>query len=308
MAESRQIRIGDLLKEYGYLNDEQLERALEYQKVNNMRLGQAVIDLGFVTEEEVLLALSHKLGLPKVKIDTMHVDVNAVMQIPRSMAERVTAIAVAEEGDTLDVVINDPINLYAIEDIQRATQKQIRLMIGDAASIKTAIAHYYTEVEAREAVSRADSAYSSLAPEIEQINTVELGDDSTPVVNLLNSLMLRSYNNGASDLHIEPFDTASKIRMRVDGALIEYADMPPNIHSALIVRLKIMSNLDIAEKRQPQDGHFRIMIGGADLNVRLSVIPTIYGEKAVLRFLTTNTPIDHAGHFGMIDEDYEYFL
>jgi type IV pilus assembly protein PilB len=308
MAESRQIRIGDLLKEYGYLNDEQLERALEYQKVNNIRLGQAVIDLGFVTEEEVLLALSHKLGLPKVKIETLHVDVRAVMQIPRSIAERVTAIAIAEDGDTLDVVINDPINLYAIEDIQRAAQKQIRLMIDDAASIKTAIAHYYAEVEAREAVSRADSVYSSLQPEIEQINTVELGDDSTPVVNLLNSLMLRSYSSGASDLHIEPFDTASKIRMRVDGALIEYADMPPNIHSALIVRLKIMSNLDIAEKRQPQDGHFRIAIGGIDLNVRLSVIPTIYGEKAVLRFLTTNTPIDHASHFGMIDEDYEHFV
>ncbi|MDR2586918.1 MAG: hypothetical protein LBC23_01475, partial [Coriobacteriales bacterium] len=236
MAEMRQIRIGDLLKEYGYINDEQLERALEYQKYNNIRLGQAVIDLGFVTEEEVLLALSHKLGLPKVKVETLRVDTNAVAQIPRSMAERDTAIAVAEDGDMLDVVINDPINLYAIEDIQRATQKQLRLMIGDAESINTAIAHYYSEVEAREAVSRADSVYSSLMPEIEQINTVEVGDDSTPVVNLLNSLMLRSYSSGASDLHIEPFDNVSKIRMRVDGALIEYADMPPNIHSALIVR------------------------------------------------------------------------
>jgi type IV pilus assembly protein PilB len=120
--------------------------------------------------------------------------------------------------------------------------------------------------------------------------------------------MMRSYSSGASDLHIEPFDIKSKIRMRVDGALIEYADMPPNIHSALIVRLKIMSNLDIAEKRLPQDGHFRVAISGVDLNVRLSVIPTIYGEKAVLRFLTTNTPIDNAGNFGMIEEDYNRFL
>ncbi|MDR1082795.1 MAG: GspE/PulE family protein [Coriobacteriales bacterium] len=308
MAESRQIRIGDLLKEYGYINDEQIERALEYQKQNDIRLGQAVIDLGFVTEEEVLLALSHKLGLPKVNVATLHVDAKAVALIPRSIAERDTAIAVAEDGEMLDVVINDPINLYAIEDIQRASQKQVRLMIGDAASINTAIAHYYSEVEAREAVNQADSVYSSLLPEIEQINTVEIGDDSTPVVNLLNSLMLRSYSTGASDLHIEPFDLMSKIRMRVDGALIEYADMPPNIHNALIVRLKIMSNLDIAEKRLPQDGHFRIAIGGIDLNVRLSVIPTIYGEKAVLRFLTTNTPIDNAGNFGMIEEDYDRFL
>ncbi|MDR0349938.1 MAG: GspE/PulE family protein [Coriobacteriales bacterium] len=308
MAETRQIRIGDLLKEYGYLNDEQLERALEYQKHTNLRLGQAVIELGFVTEDEVLLALSHKLGLPKVILNALNVDVAAVAQIPRSIAERNTAIAIADQGDALDVVMNDPINLYAIEEIQHATQKQLRLMIADAQSIQTAIAHYYSEVEAREAVNRAEGAYASLLPEIEQIDTVALGDDSTPVVNLLNSLMMRSYNSGASDLHIEPFANESRIRMRVDGALIEYADVPSNIHSALIVRLKIMSNLDIAEKRLPQDGHFRIAIGEADLNVRISVIPTIYGEKAVMRFLTTNTPIDHAGYLGMIEEDYERFL
>lgn len=308
MAETRQIRIGDLLKEYGYINDEQIERALEYQKQHNIRLGQAVIELGFVTEAEVLLALSHKLGIPVVGIETLHVNTSAVSQIPRSIAEQYVAIAIADNGDSLDVVINDPVNLYGIEAIQHAVQKQINLMIGTEASIRTAISHYYSEVEAREAVSRADTAYSSIMPDIESINTVELGDDTTPVVNLLNSLMLRSYSSGASDLHIEPFDTESKIRMRIDGALIDYAEMPPNIHGALIVRLKIMSNLDIAEKRVPQDGHFRIIVGGADLNVRLSVIPTIHGEKAVLRFLTTNTPIDHAGHFGMIDEDYERFL
>jgi type IV pilus assembly protein PilB len=308
MAETRQIRIGDLLKEYGYVNDEQVERALEYQKQHNIRIGQAVIELGFVTEDEVLLALSHKLGIPVVRIETLHVDTKAVAQIPRSIAEQYLAIAIADRGDSLDIVINDPINLYAIEALQHAAQKQLNLMIGTDASIRTAISHYYSEVEAREAVSRADSAFSSLMPEIASINTVELGDDTTPVVNLLNSLMLRSYSSGASDLHIEPFDTESKIRMRIDGALIDYADMPPNIHGALIVRLKIMSNLDIAEKRVPQDGHFRIIVGGADLNVRLSVIPTIYGEKAVMRFLTTNTPIDHAGHFGMIDEDYERFM
>jgi type IV pilus assembly protein PilB len=120
--------------------------------------------------------------------------------------------------------------------------------------------------------------------------------------------MVRGYNNGASDLHLEPFDTNCKVRMRVDGALIDYAEIPKNIHPALIVRLKIMGNLDIAEKRAPQDGHFRISVEGIDLNVRISVIPTVYGEKAVLRFLSTNAPIDHAGEFGMTREDYEKFL
>jgi type IV pilus assembly protein PilB len=308
MTQSRQIRIGELLRESGFINDEQIEQALEYQRQSNIRLGQALVELGFVTEDEVLLALSHKLGLPKVRVETLRVDVNAVAQIPRSMAERNVAIAVAETNGVLDVVINDPVDLYAIEDIRRATQKQVRLMIGDVTGITNAISHYYSEVEARDAVNRVDSVYGSLLPEIEQINTVEIGDDSTPVVNLLNSLMLRSYSSGASDLHIEPFDNESRIRMRVDGALIEYANMPPNIHGALIVRLKIMSNLDIAEKRLPQDGHFRIAMEDADLNVRLSVIPTIYGEKAVLRFLTTNTPIDNVASLGMREDVYHRFL
>jgi type IV pilus assembly protein PilB len=308
MAETRQIRIGDLLKEYGFLDDDQLNQALAYQKQNNLRLGQAVIALGFVTENDVLLALSHKLGLPLVKMDTIHVDTIAVQKIPRAMAEKDCAIAIAEQGGILDVVMNDPIDLYAVEELQNAAQMPVNLMLGSEAEIRNAISHYYSEVDARQAVDKLGTTFSTMFPELDEINTVNVGDDSTPVVNLLNSLMMRSYSSGASDLHIEPFESTSKVRMRVDGALVDYSDLPKNIHSALIVRLKIMANLDIAEKRLPQDGHFRVAISGTDLNIRLSVIPTIHGEKAVLRFLTTNSPIDHANHFGMIDIDYEKFL
>lgn len=308
MAERKNIRIGDLLVEYGYLNDEQIDRALAHQKQHNVRLGEAVIELGFVTEKEVLEALSHKLGIPLVSLATARIDTKAVALIPRSVAEKSTAIAINEEGGSLDLVINDPLDMYAIEDIQRLAKMPVNLFIGEKEDIRNAIGHYYGEVEARAAVNKVDMDSASLFPEIDQINTVELGDDATPVVNLLNSLLLRGYNTGASDLHLEPFDTESKIRMRVDGALIDYADIPKNIHPALIVRLKIMGNLDIAEKRLPQDGHFRISVAGSDLNIRISVIPTVYGEKAVLRFLSTNSSIDFAGHFGMIDEDYYKFI
>jgi len=308
MADIRQIRIGDLLKEYGYVNDDQITKALAYQKENNLRLGQAVIALGYVTEKEVLEALAHKLGLQRIKMETAAVNTMTVAKLPRAVAEKYVAIAIGEDGGTVNLVINDPLDFYGVEEIQRTMQMPCRLIIGEKQEILNAINHYYSEVEARDAVSKVDSHISSQFPEIEEINTVELGDDATPVVNLLNSLMLRAYNNGASDLHLEPFESQSKVRMRVDGALVDYADIPKNIHPALIVRLKIMSNLDIAEKRLPQDGHFRANMGGIDLNVRLSTIPTVYGEKAVLRFLTTNTQIDHAGHFGMIEEDYKKFL
>jgi len=307
MAEAKQIRIGDLLKEYGYLDDSQLQKALEYQKENNVRLGQAVIKLGYVSEDEVNETLSHKLGISVIKLDSAKVNTSAVAKIPHSLAEKECAIAIREEEGSLVIAINDPLNFFGIEEIRRVVGMPLILNIGDRKGIEDAIAHYYSEVEAREAVSKADNDYASQFPEIEEINTVEVGDEETPVVNLLNSLMLRGYNNGASDIHLEPFDNSCKVRMRIDGVLIDYADIPKNIHPALIVRLKIMGNLDIAEKRLPQDGHFRANMSGAELNVRISVLPTIYGEKAVLRFLATNTAIDNAGQFGMIDEDYEKF-
>jgi type IV pilus assembly protein PilB len=308
MADNKQIRIGELLKEYGYLDDEQLARALEYQKQKNIRLGQAVIELGYVSEKEVQQALSHKLGIPVVNLQASPIDTKTVAKIPRSLAEKDCAIAIGERDGHLQLVINDPLNFYGIEEIRQVAGMPVQLYIGAKAAIESAIAHHYSEIDALEAVNKADMDYSSMFPEIEEINTVELGNEATPVVNLLNSLMIRAYNNGASDLHLEPFDMTCKVRMRVDGALVDYAEIPKNVHPALIVRLKIMGNLDIAEKRLPQDGHFRVKLNGVDMNIRLSVIPTVHGEKAVLRFLTTNTTIDHAGHFGMIDEDYEKFL
>ena len=307
MADIRQIRIGDLLKEYGFINDEQIDKALAYQKQNDIRLGQAVIELGYVTEKEVLEALAHKLSLQRIDLAVAPVDTEVVGKLPRSMAEKYCALAAGEDNGTVFLVMNDPLDLYGIEDIERTLQMPVQLSIAEKDTIQSAISHYYSEVEARNAVSNVDVPLTAF-PEIEEINTIELGDDTTPVVNLLNSLMLRAYNNGASDMHIEPFDTQSKVRMRVDGSLVDYAEIPKNIHPAMIVRLKIMSNLDIAEKRLPQDGHFRINMSGADLNVRISVIPTVHGEKAVLRFLTTSSMIDNANHFGMVEEDYKKFL
>ena len=306
MADPRQVRIGDLLKEYGYVNDEQIEQALAYQKEQDVRLGQAVIELGFVSEKEFQQALSHKTGYPIINLQTAVIDSHVVGGVPREMAEKANAIAINEDQGTVTLVTNDPLNMFAINEIEQVLGKPVRICICDYVSIQQAIKNYYTEVEAMAAIGKMSAGVAAL-PVLEDISTTDIGDDATPVVNLLNSLIIRSYSAGASDLHLEPFVTNCKVRMRVDGALIHYADIPRNVHPALIVRLKIMSNLDIAEKRLPQDGHFRLLLEGVDLNVRISVIPTVYGEKAVLRFLTTNASIDHAAHFGMIDEDFERF-
>jgi type IV pilus assembly protein PilB len=309
MNEVRNVRIGDLLKEYGYVNDDQIQRSLLYQNEHDVRLGQAVIELGFVTEKEVLRALSHKLGLPYVALDTMYIDSKIVARVPRELAERSCCIAVAEADGIVTLAVNDPLDFYRINEVEQAVAASLSLVIADKGGIQKAIRHYYSEVEAFSAIGRANAERAASGRlDITEVNAIDIADDTTPVVNLLNSLMIRSYSSGASDLHIEPFESICKVRMRVDGVLVDYAEIQKDVHPALIVRLKIMSNLDIAEKRLPQDGHFRVSLEDVDLNVRLSTIPTVFGEKAVLRFLTTNTTIDNEGHFGMIEGDYNLFM
>lgn len=305
----KNIPIGELLREAGFITEEQLQQALHYQKENrHLRLGAAMIELGYVTELQVLEVLSDKLSIPLIKLNTTQVDANAVGKIPRPLAEKYNAIAIGIEENRLLVVVSDPLNFYAIEDIRQVTQLPSRLLLAERAEIANAIEFYYSEVDARSAVKQADLSAATFIPELEDVNAIELGDATAPVVKLLNSLMLRGYSNQASDVHLEPFEHECKVRMRVDGMLIDYATLKKNIHPALIVRIKIMSNLDIAEKRLPQDGHFRIQVEGEDLNVRVSIIPTVHGEKAVLRFLAPNTQIDNAQFFGMTEENYARFM
>lgn len=305
----KNIPIGELLKDAGYITEQQLQQALNYQKENkHLRLGAAMIALGFVTEREVLAVLSNKLAIPLIKLDSTKVDPAAASRLPRAMAEKYNALAIGVEDGRLQLVVSDPLNFYAIEDIRQVTQMPSTLLLAETDEIKSAIEFYYSEVDARSAVQQADQSASTFISELEEISTVDMGDAAAPIVRLLNSLLTRGYNNHASDVHIEPFSVESKIRMRVDGMLIDYATIKKSLHPALIVRIKIMSNLDIAEKRLPQDGHFRIGIEGEDLNVRVSIIPTVHGEKAVLRFLAPNTRIDNERLFGMTPDNYKRFM
>ena len=170
--------------------------------------------------------------------------------------------------------------------------------------LKKAIRYYYSEISAKKAASKANETTRSVVEEME----VEDGDGDTPVINLLNSLIQRAYSAGASDIHIEPFEDKTLVRMRVDGTIVEYVTLKVNVHNSLIARIKILSELDIAERRKPQDGHFKVRQPDGYLNIRVSMIPTVFGEKAVLRLLSGNARIDNSATMGMLKEDYEKFL
>lgn len=298
----RNVRIGDVLKEYGYVNDEQINKALEYQKSNRgVRLGGALVELGFITENQMLEALATRLALKIGDVGEMHVDIRAVQKIPVEMAEKYKMLAVAEDGDTLTVLTNDPLNFYGLEDVRQATGMNLQILLCSGKALDNAIRYYYAEIKARKAALTANDSQQTPVEELE----VGEGDDDTPVINLLNSLIQRAFHNNASDIHIEPFEDRTTVRMRIDGVIVEFVNLQKSLHASLIARIKILSDMDIAERRIPQDGHFRMRVDRQMVNMRISVIPTVFGEKAVIRLLAGNSRIDYPETYGMHRDDYE---
>lgn len=300
----KNIPIGEVLKEYGYISQSQLDEALKIQKSSQgKRLGQILQENSFVTEKQVLQALAQKLNLKLLDISDTKIDLDAVGLIPQQLARKYHLMAISSDGRTLQVMTNDPLNFYAQEDIRQLTGQQLEVCLVEKAQLERALERFYSEVSVRQA---AKQAHTSTAPEIEELDVDETDGDA-PIIKLLNSFIQRAYNTGTSDIHIEPFEHKTNVRMRIDGTIVDYVTLQKNLHAPLIARIKILANMDIAERRIPQDGHFRYMIGSEAVNIRVSVIPTVFGEKAVLRLLAGNVTIEHDGTFGMQPSDYERF-
>lgn len=298
---AKNIPIGEVLKEDGYITEEQIQKALEFQKTNkDKRLGDILIMLGFVSETQMLEALGKRLGLKRISFNDIPIDIDAVRVIPKQLCIKYNLIAYAKSAGVLKVAMSDPLNYYAIEDIRLLSNMPIEISLCEKKNITSSIDYFYAEIEAKNVAEIA-------RPEIEEatVDTSENEDDEAPVVKLLNSLLVKGYNSNASDIHIEPFEDSTYVRIRIDGMMVDYVKIAKSLHSSIIARVKIMANMNIAEKRVPQDGHFKQKIEGIDLNVRVSVIPTVYGEKAVLRFLVTNTQLDNKEFFGMTRDNFE---
>lgn len=303
---NRKIRIGDVLKELDYINDDELEEALAYQREHRgVRLGQTLINLGYITEDQMLDALSKRLDVPLVDIGAVDVDIDAVRLVPENVAQETSTLPIAATDSTITIVTDDPLNFYGIEEIRQLTGRSVEVKLAKHTPIVRAQQYYYAEVNPFTEAEDASLDFNSLS-DLAQIDVTADASDA-PIVNLLNSLIQRAYRAGASDIHIEPFQDFTNIRIRVDGIINDYLTVSRTVHAPLLARVKIVSNMDIAERYLPQDGHFRTMVAGEDVNVRVSVIPTVYGEKAVLRLLSNNTKIEHTTTYGMLDGDYEKF-
>ena len=303
----KNLRIGEILEEKGYVTGEQMSQALAYQKEHReMRVGQILMELGFVTENQVLEALASRLNLDIVEVSQIQVDLQAVGTISRELAEKNLFLPVSLKGKVLGIVTNDPLNYFALEEVKQQTGCQLEIYLSEEVPLRKAISYYYAEVNARNAAKQANVGFET-TEELE-IEDLDDSNDEAPIIRLLNSLIERAINTEASDIHIEPFEKETKVRMRIDGVIMEYVTIQRNIHAPLIARIKILSNLDIAEKRIPQDGHFRVRINDSFVNIRVSILPTVFGEKAVLRIMAATGHLEHADHFGMDDFSYNQFL
>ncbi len=307
MSDNRNIRIGDVLIEYGYITEDQLMAALAIQKEDRSRkIGEILLDEGFVTEKQVAKALAKRLNLELVEdVEEVKVDASVAALVPQNLAEKYKIIPINEKDGIISCVTSSPLDFYAQEDVRQLTGHDIRIIVAIESDVDYLINKCYSEVSVIKAVKSANIEVSANAP-LEEIDAI-VGDDDTPVISFINSLLTRAFDIGVSDIHIEPYEAQTLVRMRIDGTITDYVTLQKSLHQTLIARIKIMSSLDIAERRVPQDGHFKTKIKGNTVNVRVSLIPTVFGEKAVMRILANNTPITNVTSYGMDQENYLKF-
>lgn len=297
------LRLGDILISYGYITEDQLSIALDMQKKGTgKRVGELLLELGFITEDERLHALSRRLNLEVVDFKSVHISLETVALIPKSVSVKYNIIAIGQHEGRILLVLSDPLDFYAIEDVKSFLEPQCDLLLAKAGDVQRIIEKSYSELDARSAASVASGSIS-LHSDI-QLADLSVDNSATPIVNLVNSIILKAHAEGASDIHFEPFEQFIKIRLRIDGQLLNYMELESNLSMQIATRIKIISDLDIAERRIPQDGNFKIQISGQNVGVRVSTIPTAFGEKLVLRFLSQSITMDNAEQYGMNQENY----
>jgi type IV pilus assembly protein PilB len=284
-----QDKLGEILVREGLITHEQLRKALLEQKNSGMRLGYTLVKLGFIEETEVSKMLARQYRMPAVDLSRFEVDPKILKLLPPDIATKHTVLPLKREGRTLTVAIADPNNVTAIEDIKFITRCDVFPVIAGEYTLRNAIERYYQQSDAQlqtllKSVEAAEDLEVVEDMEDEDVKAQDLADDA-PVVKLINGLLTDAVKRGASDIHIEPFEHEMRVRYRVDGSLQEVMKPPVKMRAALTSRVKIMAQLNIAERRVPQDGRIKLKMGSKVIDFRVSTLPVLFGEKIVLRIL-----------------------
>jgi type IV pilus assembly protein PilB len=283
-------RLGELLVRENLISLQQLQKAQEEQRRTGARIGSLLVKQGAIAEQDLTQFLSKQYGVPAISLKDFDIDDEVLKLVPRATAEKHQCVPVNRAGSSLIIAMSDPSNIFAIDDIKFLTGYNVEVVVASEAAIKEAIEKYYAEKGPSydELMQGFDDSELSLVESADGEDVVDLEKSAgeAPVVKLVNLILMDAIRKGASDIHVEPYEKDFRVRFRIDGTLYDVMKPPMKLRSAIISRLKIMSELDISERRLPQDGRIKLKIGkGKEMDFRVSVCPTLFGEKVVLRLL-----------------------
>ena len=300
--------LGEMLIAEGLLSNEQLKRALAEQKAHGGRIGMILKNLGLVTEEDIIKVLGKQMGIQHVNLSGMIIEPEVVRLIPETLARRHQIIPVFKKGNLLTLAMSDPLNVFAVDDVKRATGCEVDPVMSKEEETLKAIDRYYTGTSSMEEAAReADRQGFGVMEGGDAVLELSKLAEDTPVVKFVNTMISQAIKEGASDIHIEPEAEALRIRYRRDGLLRDVMTAPRSLQSGVSSRIKIMADLDIAEKRVPQDGRIQMKVGEKEIDIRLSTLPTLFGEKIVMRILDKSSLLLSLTDLGFAPETLQAF-
>lgn len=304
------MKIGDLLTSVGLITQEQLQEALEEQKATHKRLGEVLLDSGVITEQQMIEALEMQLGISFIDLSRVQIPTELARLVPKSLAKKHSVVPVKVVQDELILAMADPLNFMAIEDVRSATRKRVTPRIATAVAVDRAIASLYGDegaVRALEEMAAAERPDQGSAAGPAATHDLDAEGQSAPTVRLVNSILEQAVTVRASDIHLEPQEEEMLVRMRVDGLLRSGITIPRDLQEQVISRLKVMSGMDIAEHRIPQDGRVAVRVKGGEVDLRVSTLPTIHGEKVVIRLLDRSVQLHKPEDLGLSGDNLKKY-
>lgn len=303
---NKKLKLGELLVYANKITEDQLKDALSIQKKTGRKLGEVLISERFVKEDDIIEVLEFQLGIPHIDLDKYEINREVATIIPENIVRRYEVIAIDKRNELLMVAMVDPLNIFAIDDIKLFVKSEIQPVISDRGKLLRAIDRFYSEETTKKVLEEFEENF--LPVNTEDIEDSELLEVTTaPIVKLLNSIIEQAVREKASDIHIEPYAEDIRVRFRIDGDLKEIMKLSRNSLSGIVTRTKIIGRMNIAEKRIPQDGRIETKISGREIDMRISTLPTVYGEKIVIRLLDRSGFVFTKKALGFSDKDLEIF-
>ncbi len=308
------LRLGDLLISAGLITEEQLEEGLRLQKGSGKRLGTVLQENGIITETDLIEALQMQLGIEFIDLSKVNIPTELVQMVPKNIAKQYQVVPVRLARDELYIAMSDPLNFFAIEEVRKAAKKKIVPMVAMSSAVERAIQVLYGNEGAAKAIEEMKREAAASGENTVSMDSAfaanQVGEESAnqaPAIRLVNAIIERAVTERASDIHMEPRETEFSVRMRIDGLLRDILTVPRELQAAVTSRVKVMSGLDITERRVPQDGRFNVKVRDKDIDLRISTLPTVYGEKIVARLLDKSGMRLSRNNIGLSAEDMEKY-